>query len=123
MEKNSDWYERNFDLRVWVDDFWWVDPRRRALIKAINEEISEEKSADPIVKAGAAVEEFVDGCAIAMWQAARRYGGLVPREIFNRIPISQGFIDVNLADDRGDHVYVRGKSIYLGELHGDEERS
>jgi hypothetical protein len=78
--------------RLNVEDEWFDDPRRAELVERI----------------GIAA----DGVALRMWRLSQIYfrvGGLVPIELFEKIPHWQEFEAVGLADRRKDGVYIKGQ--------------
>lgn len=83
--------------RVNTEDCWWTDPRRTALGR---------------------LGVDADGCALRAWKLAQDYWKndrqLVPRALFETLDGASELIQVGLAEVRGEHVYVRGSSDYLG---------
>jgi hypothetical protein len=83
--------------RINIEDCWWSDPRRTALLLTVGFE--------------------ADSAAVNMWRAAQEFWGkgrgLVPAEVFFKLKHAQALIDSGLADVRDRSVYVRGSSSYL----------
>lgn len=78
--------------RLNIEDEWFDDPRREALIGVL----------------GLAA----DGVAIRMWRLAQTYyraGVLVPVDLFERVPHWREFEGAGLAERREDGVYVKGQ--------------
>lgn len=78
--------------RINIEDDWFDDPRREALIAKIG-----------IV---------ADAVALRMWRLAQTYfrnRKLTPATLFEQVPYWQEFEAAGLAERRGDHVYIRGQ--------------
>lgn len=85
--------------RINIEDCWWTDPRRSALIRTLGD----EELADGVVsKAWRVAQEF--------WKHGRK---LVPKSIFETLRHADKLLGVGLAEIRGDDVYIRGSSAYL----------
>jgi hypothetical protein len=58
-----------------------------------------------------------DGAAMRMWRTAQEYWGhgrrMVPRAIFMSLQFAASLVEVGLAEDRGEEIYVKGSSDYL----------
>lgn len=93
--------------RVNIEDCWWTDPRRSALIRLVGD------------------EELADGAATKMWRLAqefwKRNRGVVPVQLFKTLRFSEHLLGVCLAELREDGVYVRGSSAYLDWVHEKRE--
>lgn len=85
--------------RINIEECWWSDPRRSALIRIIGN------------------EGLADATAIRIWRLAQEFWvrdrQLVPTEIFNSIEFAEAALRSGLAELRGCFVYVRGSSQYL----------
>lgn len=81
--------------RINFETCWWSDPRRSALARKFNGSVA-----------------MADGCAVNAWRLSQEHWkkdkGLIPKSIFKLIEGWQELIEVELAEDRGDFVYVRG---------------
>lgn len=95
--------------RINIEDCWWTDPRRSALIKAVGS------------------EELADGIAIKAWRVAQTFWktnkGLVPSNIFRTLSNAAELISSGLAEVRGESVYVRGSSAYLDWVREKHEQA
>lgn len=86
--------------RLNIEDCWWTDPRRSALIRLLGGD-----------------EEAADGTALRAWRLAQEFWKhdrqLIPEGLFSTLRGAQEMIQVGLADVRDAFVYVRGSSAYL----------
>lgn len=83
--------------RINIEECWWSDPRRMKLIELVGTMIA-------------------DGAALNAWRVAQEFwakGMLVPKSIWQHVQANAKLIEANLAEERGDGVYVRGSSEYL----------
>lgn len=94
--------------RLTVEDCWWTDPRRSALVSLFGEMETDYMA----VRAWKLAQEF--------WKAGR---GLVPRALFELIPNASELVRVGLAEHQGEMVYVRGSSSYLDWLAEQREKA
>lgn len=82
-----------------MEDCWWTDPRRSALIVLLGGECR------------------ADGCTIRAWKLGQDFWkherGLVPLVLFEILEGSAEMLRVGLAEVRDSFVYVRGSSAYL----------
>jgi hypothetical protein len=80
--------------RINIEECWWSDPRRTALLLNIGFE--------------------ADSAAVNMWRIAQEFWGkgrgLIPKQVFDKIRHGAALIDAGLADVRESLVYVRGSS-------------
>lgn len=85
--------------RINIEECWWTDPRRSALILALGGEMQADWTA---LRAWRLAQEF--------WKHER---SLVPKDLFDLIPNSGELVRVGLAVVRDSFVYVRGSGTYL----------
>lgn len=89
--------------RINIEECWWSDPRRTALLLEIGFE--------------------ADSAAVNMWRAAQEFWGksrgLIPKSVFDKLKHCEKLVEVGLADVRESFVYVRGCSEYL-EWHAEK---
>lgn len=94
--------------RLNIEDCWWSDPRRSAMLTALG---------------GSEVE--VDGTVVKLWRLAQHHWGrgrgLVPPGLFKLMPHYQLLIDVGLAREDDGGVYVCGSADYLDWLNSKVE--
>jgi hypothetical protein len=93
--------------RVNIEECWWIDPRRSALIRLTGS------------------EETADGAAIKAWRLAQEFWkanqGLVPTYLFDLLGFANELLKVNLAEVRAEGVYIRGSSAYLDWVYEERE--
>ncbi len=84
--------------RLNIEDCWWTDPRRSALIRLLGD------------------EDLADARAIRAWRLAQEFWkfgrGLVPRGLFETLQSYPELLSVGLAEIREDKVYIRGSSTH-----------
>lgn len=85
--------------RINIEECWWSDPRRSALIRLTGGEMQADWSA---MRAWRLAQEY--------WKHERR---LVPRELFDMLPHAPELLQAGLAVEREGLVYVRGSGTYL----------
>lgn len=94
--------------RLNIEDCWWTDPRRSALVRKLG-------------------EDMADITAIRAWRIAQEFWkhnkGLVPREIFETIPHFEELINAKLAYVQGEFIYVKGSSAYLDWVREKREQA
>lgn len=85
--------------RVNIEECWWSDLRRSALIRLVGS------------------EDAADIAAVRMWRAAQEFWKhdrkLMPLGMFELLPAHKELLQVGLAVVRESFVYVRGSSEYL----------
>jgi hypothetical protein len=85
--------------RINIEDCWWSDPRRSRLTILLGS------------------QALADGLALNAWRLAQEFWkqdrALVPKSLFDMLEGASKFIEANLAEIRGDMVYIRGSSAYL----------
>lgn len=95
--------------RLSIEESWWTDPRRSALIRRLGGECA------------------ADSCAIHAWRLAQEFWkheqGLVPKHLFDLLEGAEDFVAVGLAEVRESFVYVRGSSAYLDWVRQQREQA
>lgn len=85
--------------RINIDDSWWTDVRRSALIRLLKD------------------EERADGAAVRLWKVgldqAKKGLQSIPKKVFFLLPCAQELLTCDLAEERGDEVYVKGSSDHF----------
>lgn len=85
--------------RLNIEDCWWTDPRRSALVRLLGD------------------EGLADGRAIRAWRLAQEFWKhgrkLVPINLFETLQNFTELVRVGLAEARDGGVYIRGSSAYL----------
>jgi len=79
--------------RINIDDRWWVDPRRRLLIKAVGDEY------------------VADGLALHFWklgQEAEKRDNRINKKQFKLMPHSDAFLSCELAVEIDGGIYIKG---------------
>jgi hypothetical protein len=80
--------------RINIEDKWFDDPRRWALVERIG-------------------QIATDGAALQIWRVAQNYyrqRTLIPHEVYSACKHAADFIAVKLAEERPDGVYVKGST-------------
>lgn len=96
--------------RLTIEECWWTDPRRSALIRLLG---SEEQADYVAIRAWRLAQEF--------WKHDRK---LVPKSLFDMLPGSKELLQVGLADYPQDgFIYVRGSSAYLDWVREKREQA
>jgi hypothetical protein len=85
--------------RINIEQCWWTDPRREKLGGLLGSIL------------------MADAVVIRAWKLAQEFWGndrgLVPIHVFESLEANAKLIEANLAEVRGECVYVRGSSQYL----------
>ncbi|MGE3681984.1 MAG: hypothetical protein AB7G93_09675 [Bdellovibrionales bacterium] len=85
--------------RINIEECWWSDVRRSALIRLMGD------------------EDLADAAAIRAWRLAQEFWGrnrqLVPKQIWSTFQAAPKLIQAGLAEEREEGIYVRGSSQYL----------
>src|SRR6185369_4936900 len=95
--------------RITIEECWWTDPRRSALIGVLGS------------------EKAADWCAMRAWRLAQEFWkrgrGLVPKKLFDTLEGSQALLGACLAELRGDDVYICGSSSYLDWINEQKQKA
>jgi hypothetical protein len=93
--------------RLTIEQQWWTDPRRRALIKLLKD------------------EDLADARVLKAWRLAQDFWGhgrsLIPKALFETLESCTEILAAGLAEIREEGVYVRGSSSYLDWLQEKRE--
>lgn len=89
--------------RINIEDKWWIDVRRSALIRMLKD------------------EERADGAAVRLWRVGLEYWkqGLeaVPKQCFDLLPCASELLACALAEVKGASVYVKGASEHFNWIN------
>lgn len=89
--------------RINIEEKWWSDPRRKALIKLVGS------------------EELADGICINFWRLAQSYvqddrKAVIPDKVFQALPSKSYLTEANLTEKHQNGFYVVGSEELMGWL-------
>jgi hypothetical protein len=89
--------------RINTEECWWSDPRRTKLGSLVGSLL------------------LADGIALSAWRLAQEFWrndrNLIPKKTFDMLEGADHLIAANLAEVRGEEVYIRGSSMYHEWIH------
>lgn len=90
-----------------IDDKWWIDIRRSALIRLLKD------------------EEKADGAAVRLWRAGleawKNNREAIPKHCFELLPCASELLACALVELKGASYYVKGASHYFEWVHKKRE--